>query len=360
MESTPVVQRCPNPRSISRLVIVPKLAPGQAKDDPDHYFRVCVNALTNKCIKPDASTNPLAVDKIKKLAHFKYFLQLDGANAYWSIPVCEESMRLTAFHTPDGLYCWNRLLMGAKPSSAVEQSAYLEALDDYIDFYEDDTFRKCLMDSSGNRLRDAEGNVKTLWHKFAVYCDDICAGANNLEELYELFVALICCCKRAGIQVKASKTKFGVEKVTFHNYTITMEGTRPKDANLCPIRNMTSLTDVSQVRAFLGRCQQMSQYIKGYGITAALLHGLTKKVRAFPTPCIKGEDYDFSFESLRSSILDSRNFLHHLNSNERVFIEVDASDSGWGSCANQMVERWQGGPGDEAEAGKVTPGPGRS
>ncbi len=76
--------------------------------------------LINKCMKPDASTIPLAVDEIKKLAHCKYFLQLDGANAYWSIPVCEESMRLTAFHTPDGLYCWNRLLMGAKPSSAVQ------------------------------------------------------------------------------------------------------------------------------------------------------------------------------------------------------------------------------------------------
>ena len=118
-------------------------------------------------------------------------------------------MRLTAFHTPDGLYCWNRLLMGAKPSSAVQQSAYLEALDDYIDFYEDGTLRKCLMDSNGNRLKDAEGNLKTLRHKFAVYCDDICAGADTLEELYELFEALICCCKRAGIQVKASKTKFG-------------------------------------------------------------------------------------------------------------------------------------------------------
>jgi hypothetical protein len=46
--STPVVQRCPNPRSISRLVIIPKLAPGQTKDDPDHGFRVCVNALINK------------------------------------------------------------------------------------------------------------------------------------------------------------------------------------------------------------------------------------------------------------------------------------------------------------------------
>jgi hypothetical protein len=57
--STPVVQRCPNPRSISRLVIVPKLSLGQAQDDPDHGFRVCVNALINKCIKPDASTIPL-------------------------------------------------------------------------------------------------------------------------------------------------------------------------------------------------------------------------------------------------------------------------------------------------------------
>jgi hypothetical protein len=80
--SAPVVQRCPNPRSISRLVIVPKLAPGKTKDDPDHGFRVCVNALINKCIKPDASTMPLAVDEIKKLAHCKFFFPSDGANAY--------------------------------------------------------------------------------------------------------------------------------------------------------------------------------------------------------------------------------------------------------------------------------------
>ncbi len=111
--------------------------------------------------------------------------------------------------------------------------------------------------------------MKTLRHEFAVYCDDIYAGADTIEELYELFEALICCCKRAGIQVKASKTKFSVEKVTFHNYTITCEGAQPKDATLCFIRNMISLSDGSQVRAFLGCCQQMSQYIKGYGITAS-------------------------------------------------------------------------------------------
>jgi hypothetical protein len=41
---------------ISRLVLAPKFAPGQVKDDPDHGFRVCVNALINKCLKPYAST----------------------------------------------------------------------------------------------------------------------------------------------------------------------------------------------------------------------------------------------------------------------------------------------------------------
>jgi hypothetical protein len=91
----------------------------------------------------------------------------------------------------------------------------------------------------------------------------------------------------------------------------------------------------------------MSQYIKEYGILTAPLRGLTKKARAFPKPWIKGEDYDLSFNSLRSAILDSTNFLHHKDCTARLFIEVDASDAGWGACAYQMVEPWTGDPAEE-------------
>ncbi len=52
VRSTPVVESCALPLCISRLVIAPKYDPGQMKDDPDHGFRVCVNALINKCLKP--------------------------------------------------------------------------------------------------------------------------------------------------------------------------------------------------------------------------------------------------------------------------------------------------------------------
>jgi hypothetical protein len=97
---------------------------------------------------------------------------------------------------------------------------YLWQLDEFIDYDEYGNLRKCLVDEEGNRLRNSEGNLKTLRPRFAVYCDDIAAG-NTLEELYELFEALMCACHKAGIQIKAAKVKFGVKKVTFHNYTIS-------------------------------------------------------------------------------------------------------------------------------------------
>jgi hypothetical protein len=70
-------------------------------------------------------------------------------------------------------------MMGATPSSAVQQTAYLEGLDQYIDYDEDGKLRKCLMDENGVQLRDAEGNLKTLRHRFAIYCDDIAAGVDT-------------------------------------------------------------------------------------------------------------------------------------------------------------------------------------
>jgi hypothetical protein len=97
--------------------------------------------------------------------------------------------------------------MGAKPSSAVQQSTYLETLDKYID-----------IDESGNRRVDANGKPRNFRDRFALCCDDIACGSNCLEELQAMFEALVSCFKRSGIQVKASKVKFGVSKITFHNY----------------------------------------------------------------------------------------------------------------------------------------------
>ena len=97
VRATPVVERCDDPRCISRLVIVPKLDPGMPKNSPPTSYRVTMNAIINDCLKPVASTLPLATDEIKKLHGFKYFIKADAMHAHWSIPLDDESKKLLCF-----------------------------------------------------------------------------------------------------------------------------------------------------------------------------------------------------------------------------------------------------------------------
>ena len=80
----------------------------------------------------------------------------------------------------------------------------------------------------------------------------------------------------------------------------------------------------------------MNQYIKDYGIIAKPLHNITKKGAKGPPPWIKGSDYDLAFIKLKAIISDSKLYLHHKDKLRRLFLEVDASDVGWGACAYQM------------------------
>ena len=106
-----------------------------------------MDSLYNKCLAPVASAVRLATDEIRKLYHCKYYLQVDGMNAFLAIPMCEKSQRLSAFHTPDGVMCFNRLVMRSQPASAVQQSAYIEAINNYIG-----------IDEKGNKRVGSNGN----------------------------------------------------------------------------------------------------------------------------------------------------------------------------------------------------------
>ncbi len=95
------------------------------------------------------------------------------------------------------------------------------------------------------------------------------------------------------------------------------------------------------------RNQQLYQYIKDYGIIAKPLHNITKKGAKGPPPCIKGSDYDLDFIKLKAIISDTKLYLHHKDKLRRLFLEVDASDVGWGACAYQMLLAFEGDPKDE-------------
>jgi hypothetical protein len=79
--------------------------------------------------------------------------------------------------------------------------------------------------------------------RIALFADDMAAGANTVEELFDIYQALIRALHQAGIQLKASKVEFGRTQRAFHNYTVIggdgpLAGTTtPKAENLDPIAN---------------------------------------------------------------------------------------------------------------------------
>ncbi len=67
------------------------------------------------------------------------------------------------------------------------------------------------------------------------------AGADTLEELLEIYKALIIALDKAGIQIKASKVEFGVEEITFHNYRV-IGGDGPMANTTTPKKKTKPLT----------------------------------------------------------------------------------------------------------------------
>ncbi len=172
-----------------------------------------MDALVNNCLKPVASTLPLATGEIKKLHGKRYFFKLD---AFWAIPLDEKSKQLMAFQTDEGVFAWIRLTMECRPVSQIQQTAYHNAMDKYL--------------------------PTEYRHRIAMFADDMAAGADTLEELLALYKSLVIALDKAEIQVKGSKVEFGVEEITFHNYLVIggdgpmSNTTTPKDETLDPIR----------------------------------------------------------------------------------------------------------------------------
>jgi transposase InsO family protein len=94
---------------------------------------------------------------------------------------------------------------------------------------------------------------------------------------------------------------------------------------------------VTEVKAFLGCTGQMSHHCQWYALVAAPLHHLTRKAVVYPKPWIPGATYDVAFWRLKSMMLDQPLLLWNKLGSKRLFIEVDASQQGWGACAYQYA-----------------------
>uniref|UniRef100_A0A0K8R912 Putative gypsy nogag n=1 Tax=Ixodes ricinus TaxID=34613 RepID=A0A0K8R912_IXORI len=115
--------------------IVPVMkANGQARICGDYKVTL------NPTLKPDRYPLPKTEDLFVKIAHGEKFTKLDCKQAYFQIPLAEESRNLTVINTHKGLYQVNRVPFGITPASAIFQRVIEELVGNlpYTGAFQDD------------------------------------------------------------------------------------------------------------------------------------------------------------------------------------------------------------------------------
>ena len=171
----------------SRVILV-------EKKDGTMMFAVDYRSLNNET-KRDYYPLPEIRDILDKLHGSNYYSSLDGASAYWSIPVAEQDREKTAFITPRGQYEFVVMPFGLTNSP----STYQRAID--------------------TTLRSATNSLP--------YVDDTLVHSSPMTAHLQDLRSTLECYRRASMQLRRDKCRFGYSEIEFVGHVITEEGHRP-------------------------------------------------------------------------------------------------------------------------------------
>jgi hypothetical protein len=171
---------------ISPLVVVKK---------DNGKIRVCVDfRQLNKVTIPNNYPIPRIAEILQK-ARGKIFSSIDLKDAFYQIPMEDESAELTAVQTTSNTYQFKRMPMGLRNASA--------------------TFQR-LMDEILRGMEYAVG-----------YIDDILVFSNNRTEHLKHINEIMKRLTEFGMTINGQKSKFLCDKITFLGFEISESGYRP-------------------------------------------------------------------------------------------------------------------------------------
>ena len=300
-ESVPVDD---NTQSISRLVPVPK--PIEGSDEVGVRITFDWRSLNENLDQVHHST-PTIEELKARLINAKVFSQVDMKDAFYQLPLDEESKRLTTFSTPWGLKRCTRLIQGARPSSAICH----------------ETLR-----------RDLEGITGAL-----NIADNILVwGCGDTEEeaikehdtaLHNVFLMF----RRTGLTLNPKKSVFSATRTKFFGYIFSADGVSPDPDKIAALRGASPPTSKEEVRSFLGMAGFNSQFIPGYASLSAPLRHLTKKGVNFEW----GKKEKDSFSAITQAISDST-LLTYFDTRKPTALFTDASPVGVNATLAQLDE----------------------
>lgn len=261
--------------------------------------RLCIDyRALNKIIEKDRYPLPLIDDQIDKLGRAKFFISIDMKNGFYQIPIADDSIKYTAFITPDGHYEFLKMPFGICNGPAVFQRAITKAMQ----------------------------HLKFL----LIYIDDLLIPFSTIDEgiLYlEQTIEALCL---SGFTINLEKCKFFVKSVEYLGRHISEEGIRPSDSKVAALVNSPIPRTVKQVRQFIGLASYFRKFIPEFASRTACITKLVKNNQKW--------EWGFTQDEARNYIircLVSRPLLNIYKPELATELYTDASSLGYGAILLQ-------------------------
>ena len=155
-------------------------------ETPNHSLRICLEPRDlNQAIKHQHYKLSTTEDILSQIAEAKFFTKLDASNAYWQIPLDEESSKLLTFNTPIGRYRFLRIHSASK----------------------------ICQQSIAEMLQRIEGSANSQ--------DDIIIWAETPEQLRERTRSVLASISKHGLKLNLPKCQFESSEVPFLGHFIS-------------------------------------------------------------------------------------------------------------------------------------------
>lgn len=166
-----------------------------------------------------------------------------------------------------------------------------------------------------------------------VFIDDILVYSKNKKDHEEHLKIILQTLREKQLYAKFKKCEFWLDQVSFLGHIISREGVSVDPVKIEAIKNWPQLTNVKEIRSFLGLAGYYRRFVEGFSKIAVPLTMLTRKGIKF----IWGESQKRSFQELKDR-LTSAPVLAMPSGTEGYVIYSDACKQGLG-CVLMQHER---------------------
>ena len=282
----------------SPIFLVKKKTAGQ-------YRLVCdLRKVNQECIG-DSYPLPNLNHVLDSIGQDTLFTSLDLSKGFWQVAYTEESKKVTAFLHRGKQYCFARMIMGHRASSA--------------------KFTRMM-----NKLLDTLPIEQVIY-----FIDDVFLSAANVEQHLDRVERLFERFRSANLKISPDKTNLLKRKVEFVGISVGENGISITEDRVRDLLAMRSPSSRKEVMEILGAFNYIRKWVPNYSAVSKPLHASLKGGKFHWTPACEEAYAELKRRVATSTTLAVPDPEDPFNSYE---VTVDASIHGLGATLSQELE----------------------